>query len=70
MTAKKNSNLYVYRDDLDELKRIAEEYVFLGKSIKLEGNKLTVFATPPKKPTKKKDRNDRDKGRSPRPTRD
>lgn len=68
MTAKKNSNIYVYRDNLDELKRIAEEYVFLGRSVKIEGNKLTVFAIAPKRPSRKKD--DNDKRRSPRPTRD
>jgi hypothetical protein len=70
MTARKNSNLYIYRDNPEDLQRIADEYAYLGKSVKIEGTKLTVYATPPKKPTRKKDKNDRDKGRSPRPTRD
>lgn len=60
-------NLYLYRDNEEELKRIAEEYVFLGRSVKIEGNKLTVFALPPRKPKKK---GDNDKKRSPRPSRD
>jgi hypothetical protein len=65
----KGSNYYVYRDDLDELREIEDQYKMLGRYTKIEGNKLTVFARKPVKP-KKKDDNDRNKGRSPRPTRD
>lgn len=63
-------NYYVYRNDLDELREIEDQYKLLGRYTKIEGNKLTVFARRPAKPKKKDEKNDRNKGRSPRPTRD
>jgi hypothetical protein len=49
-------NLYYYNPDLDVLKRLKEEYEFLGKKTKLEADerKLTVYAVPPKKDKKEK----------------
>lgn len=52
-------NLHIYRDDLGFLRDLKEQYEFMGKPVKLEGNHLTVYATPPRKPSKKRDKNER-----------
>jgi hypothetical protein len=42
-------NLHIHDTSRDRLQRLADEYIYLGYSIKLSHGKLTVFAVPRKK---------------------
>lgn len=46
-------NYYIYREDVDVLKELAEDYQSMGRDTKIEGNRLCVFARRVK-PVKKK----------------
>lgn len=47
VTMTKIRNHVIYdRNDQDKLVRLAEEYAMLGRDVKLELGKLTVFALP------------------------
>jgi hypothetical protein len=64
-------NYYIYREDVDVLKTLAEEYQSMGRDIKIEGNRLTVFARKIVKPVAKKvDRKRRDDVESPERSRE
>jgi len=54
-------NYHFYGSDAD-VKRLAEEYEFLGRHVVIEPGHLTVLALPPKK-VKKKVVDDKRKGR-------
>lgn len=49
----KPRNYYVYSDNSERLKTLKEEYESMGRSTKIEGNRLIVFARVIK-PVKKK----------------
>ncbi|AXG66220.1 hypothetical protein SEA_ANNADREAMY_123 [Streptomyces phage Annadreamy] len=49
----KVSNLYIYGSS-EFLRRLEEEYVFLGRSVRLEEDRLIVFALPRRKKNNKK----------------
>lgn len=55
----KVSNLYIY-GDREYLSRLEEDYVFMGRQVRLEDDKLIVFALPrrrkPKAPKTKQRR--------------
>ena len=53
MAKQKNHVIYDYNDQ-ERLARMAEEYVMIGRDIKLEAGKLTVFALPRKRKEKRK----------------
>jgi len=44
----KVSNLYIYGSS-EFLRRLEEEYVFMGRQVRLEDDRLIVFALPRKK---------------------
>ncbi|AXH68824.1 hypothetical protein SEA_COMRADE_131 [Streptomyces phage Comrade] len=54
----KVSNLYIYGSS-EFLSRLEEEYVFMGRQVRLEDGRLIVFALP----KKRKKRNGPQKGR-------
>ncbi len=41
----KVSNLYIYGKD-DYLRRLEEDYVFMGRQVRVEDGRLIVFALP------------------------
>jgi hypothetical protein len=47
----KVSNLYIY-GSLEELRRLEEDYVFMGRQVRIEDDRLVVFALPRKKKAK------------------
>ena len=47
----KVSNLYIY-GDREYLSRLEEDYVFMGRQVRLEDDKLIVFALPRRRKTK------------------
>ena len=49
-----NKNYHLYRDNQALLERLAEEYKYIGRYVRLEPGVLTVLALPPKKEVKKK----------------
>jgi len=49
----KVSNLYIYGSS-EFLSRLEQEYIFMGRSVRLEEGRLTVFALPRKKKSTKK----------------
>lgn len=49
-----NKNYHIYREDQAVLERLAEEYRYIGRHVRLEAGVLTVLALPPKKEVKKK----------------
>lgn len=50
----KPKNHVIYDNDQDTLGRLAEEYAMLGREVKVELGKLTVFALPRKRREKRK----------------
>lgn len=44
----KVSNLYIY-GSAEELSRLEEDYVFMGRQVRLEDDRLVVFALPRKR---------------------
>ena len=57
----KSRNYHVYRSDVEELKALADDYISMGRDVKIEGRCLTVFAYKrPDPPKKKVDRKVRD----------
>ena len=53
MAKPKNHVIYDHNDQ-DNLVRLAEEYAMLGREVKVEPGKLTVFALPRKRREKRK----------------
>lgn len=49
-----SKNYHIYREDQAVLERLAEEYKYIGRHVRLEPGVLTVLALPPKKEAKKK----------------
>lgn len=47
----KVSNLYIY-GDREYLSRLEEDYVFMGRQVRLEDDKLIVFALPRRRKAK------------------
>ena len=56
----KNKNQRIYSDNPATLKRIADDFAFIGRQFKLELNNgvLTVFALPPRRKKKSKSENE------------
>jgi hypothetical protein len=44
----KVNNLYIY-GNTEYLRRLEEDYVFMGRQVRLEGDRLIVFALPRKR---------------------
>lgn len=63
----KSRNYYVYNEDAEVLKGLKEDYESMGRSTKIEGNRLIVFARVIKPVIKKKvvDRKRKDDVESP-----
>lgn len=57
--------MHYYSNDPETLARLAEEYRFLGRHVKVDGDTLTVFALPPKKQKKKVEAKKTDESRKP-----
>ncbi len=51
----KVSNLYIYGDK-DYLKKLEEDYVFMGRQVKIEDGRLIVFALQRRKKPVKQER--------------
>jgi hypothetical protein len=52
----KVSNLYIY-GSAEELSRLEEDYVFMGRQVRLEDDRLVVFALPRKRKMAKAPKN-------------
>ncbi len=53
MSLMKARNLVIYSDDQEDLKRLADDYRFIGRDVMIEDGKLTVFAIHRKLKTRK-----------------
>lgn len=49
----KVTNLYIYGNS-EYLRRLEEDYVFMGRQVRLEDDRLVVFALPRRRKTSKK----------------
>lgn len=49
------SNYYVYSEDSDRLLTLKDEYESMGFRTKVEGSRLTVYSTSPKKARQKRE---------------
>lgn len=52
----KVSNLYIYGTD-EYLRRLEEDYVFMGRQVRVEDGRLIVFALPRKRKSSKVPKN-------------
>lgn len=52
----KSKNQYIYSDNEEVLKSLEEDYVLLGRGVKREPGRLTVYALPRRNKKKSKKR--------------
>lgn len=58
----KAKNHVIYGDD-ETLRRLRDDYRFIGRDCEIQGDRLVIFALPPKKAKRKDDKRGAKRGR-------